>query len=52
MPEGSTSAQEIQETIEAQLLEVRKFADEHGYTIVKEYPDKGRSGDIPVSYRA
>ena len=42
----STSAQEIQETIEAQLLEVRKFADEHGYTIVKEYPDKGWSGDI------
>ena len=42
----STSAQEVQETIEAQLLEVRKFADEHGYTIVKEYPDKGWSGDI------
>lgn len=42
----STSAQEIQETIEAQLLEVRKFADEHGYTIVKEYLDNGWSGDI------
>ena len=42
----STSAQEIQETIEAQLLEVRKFADEHGYTIVREYLDNGWSGDI------
>ena len=42
----STSAQEIQETIEVQLLEVRKFACEHGYTIVKEYLDNGWSGDI------
>lgn len=42
----STSAQEIQETIEAQLLQVHKFADDHGYTIVKEYLDEGWSGDI------
>ena len=42
----STSAQEVQETIEAQLLEVRKFAKEHGYIIVKEYLDQGWSGDV------
>ena len=42
----STSAQEVQETIEAQLLEVRKFAREHGYIIVKEYIDEGWSGDV------
>lgn len=42
----STSAQETQETIEAQLLQVRNFAEEHGYTIVKEYLDNGWSGDI------
>lgn len=42
----STSVQEIQETIEAQLLQVRKFADDHGYTIVKEYLDNGWSGSI------
>jgi site-specific DNA recombinase len=42
----STSAQEVQETIEAQLLQVHKFAQEHGYTIVKEYLDEGWSGDI------
>jgi len=42
----STSAQEVQETIEAQLLQVHKFAEEHGYTIVKEYLDQGWSGDI------
>lgn len=44
----STSAQEIQETIEAQLLEVHKFADERGYTIVKEYLDNGWSGDTII----
>ena len=42
----STSAQEVQETIEAQLLEVHKFASERGYAIVKEYLDRGWSGDI------
>ena len=42
----STSAQEIQETIEAQLLEVYKYVKEHGYVIVKEYRDEGWSGDI------
>lgn len=42
----STSAQEVQETIEAQLLEVRKFAQKYGFTIVKEYLDEGWSGDI------
>ncbi len=42
----STSTQEIQETIEAQLLEVDKFAKDRGYTIVKKYLDEGWSGDI------
>lgn len=41
----STSLQEDQKTIEAQLLEVRKFAVEHGYTIIREYLDEGWSGD-------
>ncbi len=41
----STSAQEEQETIEAQLLQVRQFADKHAYTIVNEYLDNGWSGD-------
>lgn len=42
----STSNQEDQKTIEAQLSEVRDFADKQGYTIVKEYLDEGWSGDI------
>lgn len=42
----STSNQEDQKTIEAQLSEVRRFAQERGYTIVKEYIDEGWSGDI------
>lgn len=42
----STSNQEDQKTIEAQLLEVHKFAKEKGYTIVREYRDEGWSGDI------
>jgi len=42
----STSAQEVQETIKAQLLQIKQFAEEHGYTIVKEYLDDGWSGDI------
>lgn len=42
----STSAQEVQETIEAQLLEVHKFAEENGYVIVREYRDEGWSGDV------
>jgi site-specific DNA recombinase len=41
----STSIQEDQQTIQAQLLEVRKFAAEKGYTIVREYLDEGWSGD-------
>lgn len=41
----STSAQEVQETIQAQLLEVEKFAKEKGYTIVERYLDEGWSGD-------
>lgn len=41
----STSLQEDQKTIEAQLLQVHKFAEDHGYTIVKEYLDEGWSGD-------
>lgn len=42
----STSAQEVQETIEAQLLEVRKFATQNGWIIIKEYLDEGWSGDV------
>ena len=42
----STAAQEVQETIEAQLLQVREFANNHGYTIVREYLDEGWSGDV------
>ncbi len=42
----STSNQEDQKTIEAQLSEVREFAKKHGYIIVKEYIDEGWSGDI------
>lgn len=42
----STSNQEDQQTIEAQLLQVRNYAKEHGYTIVKEYLDEGWSGEI------
>lgn len=44
----STSLQEDQKTIEAQLLQVHKFAVDHGYTIVKEYLDEGWSGDTLV----
>lgn len=42
----STSNQEDQKTIEAQLSEVREFAQKHDYIIVKEYIDEGWSGDI------
>ncbi len=42
----STSNQEDQKTIEAQILEVRKYAKDNNYTIVKEYSDEGWSGDI------
>jgi len=42
----STSNQEDQKTIEAQLSEVREFAKKQGYIIVKEYIDEGWSGDI------
>ncbi|MCR4334745.1 MAG: recombinase family protein [Patescibacteria group bacterium] len=41
----STSNQEDQKTIEAQLLEVDAFAKDK-YTIVKKYLDEGWSGDI------
>jgi len=41
----STSAQEIQETIESQLLEVRKFAEKYDHIIIEEYLDNGWSGD-------
>lgn len=41
----STSNQEDQKTVEAQLSEVRAFAKDK-YTIVKEYVDEGWSGDI------
>ena len=42
----STARQEEEKTIETQLAAVRKFADENGYTIVKEYIDDGWSGDM------
>ena len=42
----STSAQEEQETIEAQLLEVHKFAEKNELRIVNKYLDNGWSGDI------
>jgi site-specific DNA recombinase len=42
----STSAQEEQETIQAQLLELEKFANEKGYIIIKKYLDDGWSGDV------
>ncbi|MES2953012.1 MAG: recombinase family protein [Patescibacteria group bacterium] len=41
----STANQAEEKTIEAQLLEVRKFAAEKGYIIVKEYLDEGWPGD-------
>ena len=42
----STSNQEDQKTIDAQLSEVREFAKKNGYIIIKEYTDEGWSGDI------
>lgn len=42
----STARQEEEETIKTQLLAVREFAKQHGYTIVQEYMDDGWSGDI------
>src|ERR1035437_6639730 len=42
----STSNQEDQKTIEAQLSEVHDFAKKHEFEIVKEYIDEGWSGDI------
>jgi site-specific DNA recombinase len=42
----STARQEEDGTIETQLSPLREFAQQHGYTIVKEYTDDGWSGDI------
>ena len=42
----STSNQEDQKTVEAQLSEVYAYAKKHNYVIVKEYIDEGWSGDI------
>lgn len=42
----STSNQEDQKTVEAQLSEVHAFAKKYEYIIVKEYIDEGWSGDI------
>lgn len=42
----STSNQEDQKTIEAQLSEVYAFAKQNNLTIVREYLDEGWSGDI------
>jgi len=42
----STSNQEDQKTVEAQLSEVRAYTDKYSYIIVKEYVDEGWSGDI------
>jgi DNA invertase Pin-like site-specific DNA recombinase len=38
-------------SIEQQQKEVRKFAEQHGYTIVEEYDDPGRSGLLPWRQR-
>ncbi|MCX6754053.1 MAG: recombinase family protein [Candidatus Nomurabacteria bacterium] len=40
----STSNQEDQKTVEAQLSEVHAFSNKHKYIIVKEYIDEGWSG--------
>ena len=42
----STAKQEEDGTIETQLAEVHKYAQQHNYTIVKEYLDNGWSGDV------
>lgn len=42
----STSNQEEQKTVEAQLSEVYAYAKKYNYEIVKEYIDEGWSGDI------
>ncbi len=42
----STSNQEDQKTVDAQLSEVRAYANKNNYVIVKEYIDEGWSGDI------
>ncbi len=42
----STSNQEDQKTVKAQLSEVYAYAKKHDYVIVKEYIDEGWSGDI------
>lgn len=44
----STAKQEEDGTIETQLAEVHKYAQDHGYSIVKEYLDDGWSGDTLV----
>jgi len=40
----STANQEKEGTIENQLAEMRKYAEDHSYIIVKEYLDEGWSG--------
>lgn len=42
----STARQEDEKTIETQLLAIREFAQENGYTIMQEYIDDGWSGDM------
>ncbi|MGY3695036.1 site-specific DNA recombinase [Bradyrhizobium sp. USDA 3240] len=42
----STARQEEEGTVETQLIALRDFAHQHGYSIVKEYIDDGWSGDI------
>ena len=44
----STSNQENEGTIETQLSAVYKYAEEKGYTIVKQYADNGWSGDTLI----
>jgi site-specific DNA recombinase len=44
----STSNQEDQKTIQAQILALKVHAQEHNFFIVKEYTDDGWSGDSLV----
>jgi len=42
----STSAQEVQETIENQTMALKEYAGENNLEVVQEYKDEGWSGDI------
>ena len=44
----STSKQEEEKTVENQLASLKKFSEENGYIIVREYTDEGWSGDTLI----